>query len=184
MPADEQQRLLTAHAPPDCVDPIGVDPEPGSLGADDRRHPCEIVDLPLESPGVQWEASSHAAGTDDGEVTPARQAAPHARIRPSSNTASVRRDDERQGWRGIPRAVLRGCGDDRPAPYAVVRPVANSPGLRLATHAAPSVLPSGRAAVPARGPRVMCSSQPRGCSPQGTARGGRAEPRAVAGHLG
>ena len=72
MPADEKKRLLSAHAAADRVHALRVDSQPGAGLAEDRRHPREVVDLTPPAPGVERKASSHSAGTDDGE-RPARR---------------------------------------------------------------------------------------------------------------
>ncbi len=109
--ADEQQRLLAAHAAAERVDLPAVDLQPGQGPLQDLRQAREIVDVPLVAPGVGGELAAVRVGIDDGELPPRRQVAPVGRVRLPGEAASVRRDDE--GDRRVVALAVRAPGAAR-----------------------------------------------------------------------
>jgi hypothetical protein len=69
IPGDEEQRLLSAHAAPECIDATTIDPEPRYSVPRDRRHPREVADLTGISPGEQRQRTALALRIDHGEGT-------------------------------------------------------------------------------------------------------------------
>jgi len=131
---DEQERLLAAHARPDRVDPILLDPEPRERPLDPGGHSGEIVDRAVPSPGVAREHPALPLRADDRERPERGQTAPEAEVVVRGDPAAVRgdhqrdrritsasvpagNDDERRSTRPIPRVVR---DDDRPDQPSVV----------------------------------------------------------------
>ena len=96
MTSDQQERLLPAHASADCVDPLRIDAQPRTRGAEDRRHASEVVDLPSPAPRVKRQTPPHSSRADHGEVAVTRELPPEIRVRAAAHAAPVRRDHERQ----------------------------------------------------------------------------------------
>ena len=144
MAADQEQRLVAAHAAADGIDAARGDAEPGQRPGDDVRHPREVVDLPAVSPRVQGQPAAHASGTHDGEVAGAGSPPQQLRVGQRPDAPPVRRDHERQRRRVVVRSITRRDQDERRAPDPVVRAVVDEPAFDAGGHAAARGRPSVR----------------------------------------
>src|SRR5204862_3211100 len=72
-PREEEQRLLSAHAAAECVDPMTIDVQPGDGVLRDLRHPGEVTDLSWITPREESQLPALALWVDDGEAAARRQ---------------------------------------------------------------------------------------------------------------
>ena len=144
MLAEQEQRLLPAHAPADRVNPPEVDPEPREIPPHDVGHARQVCDLPTPPPRPQLQPSAHAARADDGEIAVRREIAPPLRVVRGRNATTVRGDHERQRRRWALRSVSGRDVDDRGPPATVGGPVAKVPVLDPISHQrqAPPTVPA------------------------------------------